>query len=87
MEITKKDLKKLIKEFLDTSIVDKEQEFDFSGLDIDDIENDIPTLDDTGQEYSASSAQQIDLSNIQIPEPDYEAAQREILEKMSQPMR
>ena len=70
MKIAKQNLIKLIREFLDTSIQHDEELIDL------DIEDDT-SMTQGNEDHS-------DLSSIKIPEPDYEAAQKEILIKMAQ---
>ena len=70
MKIAKQKLIKLIREFLDTSIQHDEELIDL------DIEDDT-SMTQGNEDHS-------DLSSIKIPEPDYEAAQKEILIKMAQ---
>ena len=70
MKIAKQNLIKLIREFLDASIQHDEELIDL------DIEDDMS--------MTKGNEDHFDLSSIKIPEPDYAAAQKEILIKMAQ---
>ena len=76
MKISQKQLKKLILEFLNT------QKSPQVTVDIDAIFDD-KADDDEQTDYQSAFA---NLDMIEIPEPDYTAAQKEILEKMKERM-
>ena len=80
MKISQRQLNKLILEFLNT------QKSPQATIDIDDIFDD--KVDDKVDDFDQTAYQSAfaNLDMIEIPQPDYATAQKEILEKMKERM-